>query len=899
MASMKTLRYLALLALFISVAVAPGIVSAQDGTGVIQGTVTGPSGNVISEVSVSVDGTNLTVQTGLDGRYRIAPVPVGAQTLTFSYLAMLSATADITVVSGEPVTQDMTLAYGGEIEVRGSPLLEGQAQALNTQKNLVNITNIVAADQIGRFPDKNAAEATQRVPGVSMNRDMGEGRYIIIRGTEARLNSTTINGERLPSPEAGVRNVALDTIPADLLGSIQVSKALRPDMDGDSIGGTVNLVTQRAPDQLRLSAALGLGYSALMEETAPNGAVTFGTRFGESKDWGLLVSASGSDTKRGADDIEPAYDDGDLDELEMRDYTTERERYGVTFDLDYRASQRSNYFLRGLWTEYIDTEIRRAKNNVVSDDELERGLKDRTQTSYINSISFGGENNIGESFVLDYLLMYNKSSEETPNQYTSAFVMEDVVFDPNVSPDFIDPDNIQANPLNEQVDDYWFDGIEDLSKKSEEEDWVGAVNLTKGFYKNAGFSGLWKVGAKYRTKSRTQNYDVYDLESDEDLNLVDYLSNWAPETPFFGGIYGNQIVPFQDPGLMRQLAQSGLLESERNLEEDLADFEVNEDTLAGYALGEFMFGANVTFMGGVRVESTKDDYVAYQLVLDEEGDPIDLSPVTDDKSYTEWLPQFHLVYKTGNDSQLRAALTRTLARPNFEDMAPWRFVNLEDREAELGNPDLNVTTAWNVDLMWEKYLEPIGIISAGVFYKDLTDYIYIFQADEVIDGEDVEVTQPRNGDKATIAGLELAFQNQFTNLKGGWGGLGLYLNYTYVDSEANYPDRDATALPGQSEHVGNAALVYEKYGITARLAYNYNGKKLIEVGGDIEEDIWVDDHGQLDFLFRVQATKKWSFVLEFINITNEPYTAYENTPDRIRQQEYYDWWATLGVRFDL
>ncbi len=899
MASMKALRYLALLALFIGMAVAPGIVSAQDGTGVIYGTVMGPAGNVVSEVSVSVDGTNIVGVTGLDGSYRLAPVPVGDHTLTFSYLGLQSATADVTVVAGEPVSQDMTLAYGGEIEVRGSPLLEGQAKALNTQMNSVNITNIVSGDQIGRFPDKNAAEATQRIPGVSLNRDMGEGRYIIIRGTEARLNSTTVNGERIPSPEAGVRNVALDTIPADLLGSIVVSKALRPDMDGDSIGGTVDLVTLRAPEELRLSAALGVGYSALMEETAPNGSFTFGNRFGESKDWGLLFSISGSDTKRGADNIEPEYDDGDLDELQFRDYTTQRKRYGLTFDLDFRATQRSNYYLRGLVTNYEDTELRRRKRNKVGDEELVRDIKDRTQTSDIYSFTFGGENNIGESFVLDYRVMWNKAQEETPNQYTSAFEMEDVVFDPNVSADHIDPNNIQANPLNESADQFWFKDIEDQSKISTEEDIVGAINLTKGFYKNAGFSGLWKVGAKYRTKTKEQDYEVYDLEADDDLNMVDYLSNWTSETPFFGGTYGNQIVPFFDPRLMRELGASGLLESERNLEEDLADFEVSEDTLAAYALGEFLFGAKTTLMAGVRVEDTRSSYTAYELVLDEEGDPLSLSPVNGDKSYTEWLPQFHFIYKTSEDSQLRAALTRTLARPNFEDAAPWRFANLEDGEVELGNADLNVTTAWNVDLMWEKYLQPVGIISAGVFYKDLTDYIYIFQEDDVIDGEDVEITQPRNGDKGTLTGIELAFQNQFTNWKGGWGGLGLNADYTYVDTDAKYPDRDSTSLPGQSDQIGNLALVYEKYGITTRLSYNYNGKKLIEVGGDPEEDIYVDNHAQLDFLFRVQASKKFSIVMEVINITNEPYTAYENTPNRIRQQEFYDWWATLGVRFDL
>ena len=220
-------------------------------------------------------------------------------------------------------------------------------------------------------------------------------------------------------------------------------------------------------------------------------------------------------------------------------------------------------------------------------------------------------------------------------------------------------------------------------------------------------------------------------------------------------------------------------------------------------------------------------------------------------------------------------------------------------EIELGNPDLNVTTSWNFDLMWEKYLQPLGIISAGVFYKDLTDYIFFYQVDEEIDGEDFEVTQPRNGEKGNLWGIEVAFQNQFTNWPGFWGGFGIYGNYTYVDSEGKYPDREPATLPGQAENVGNLSLVYEKYGVSTRLSYNYNGKNILEVGGDSDEDIWVDDHAQFDFLFRVQVSKQFSVVLEAINITNEPYTVFEGVSDRIRQQEYYGWWATLGVRFDL
>jgi TonB-dependent receptor len=899
MASLREYRFLALLALFIIAASFSVTAAAQDATGAVEGTVTGPAGAVIGNVKVTVDGMNVATQTDPDGNYRLSRVPVGERTLVFTYLGLQTANASVTVVAGQTLTQDMTLVYGGEIEVRGAPLLIGQAKALNQQKNAINISNIVAADQIGRFPDKNASEATQRVPGISLIRDQGEGRYVVVRGTEPRLNSTTVNGERIPSPEAGVRNIALDTIPADLLGAIQVSKALTPDMDGDSIGGTVNLVTQRAPDEVRVSATLGANYSDLTEETGPGGSATFGSRFGADKDWGLLVSASGNDTKRGSDNIEPDYDDGYLDELPMRDYTIERERYGVTADLDYRASFRSNYFLRGLWTHYIDTEIRREKTNAVSDNELERAMRDRQQESFIDSITFGGENNVGSSLVIDYHLMWNKSSEETPNQIVSSFVQEDVEFDPNVSPDSINPNNIQANPLNEMIDEYWFDGIESEYKKAVEEDFIGAFNITEGFYKNDGFSGLWKAGAKARFKTKEQNYEVSDWESDEDLNLVPFLSDWQPETPFFNGIYGNQIVPFQSPTAMRDLFDSGMLEEEHNLEEDLADFKTSEDTLAAYGMGEFLFGARTSFLGGVRVESTKTDYTAYQLILDEEGDPLALEPVTGNKNYTEWLPQFHFIYKTGADAQLRAAVTRTLARANFEDSAPWRLLNIEDSEIELGNPDLDVTTSWNFDLMWEKYLQPVGIISAGVFYKDIKDYIYIYQVDEVIDGVDFEVTQPRNGDTANLWGVEVAAQNQFTNWPGFWGGFGIYANYTYVDSEANYPDRLATSLPGQSENVGNLALVYEKYGITTRLSYNFNGKNILEVGGDADEDIWLDDHAQLDFLFRVQVSKQFSFVFEAINITDEPYTVYEGSTDRIRQQEYYGWWATLGVRFDL
>jgi TonB-dependent receptor len=793
------------------------------------------------------------------------------------------------------VRQDAVLeAFSEAIVVSASPILEGQAAALNRQRNAINITNIVAADQIGRFPDKNTAEATQRIPSITLLRDQGEGRYVIIRGTEPRLNSTTVNGERIPSPEAGIRDIALDVIPADLLESIKVNKALTPDMDGDAIGGSVNLITKRAPENMRVSAVAAGGYNELTEDNIWNGNFTFGQRYNEKKT-GILLSGSALTTDRGSDNFEPEYDDGFLDELQLRDYTIKRERYGATLSIDHRASDRNDFFVRGLWNNFQDTEIRRAWRQKVGDEELVREVKDRLQESDIYSVTAGG-NYQKHTSLFSYRVAWNNSSETTPNQVTSAFEQGDVLFDPNVAPGSIDPNNIRANPLNQDFSEYFFDAIETEFKDSDNEDLVAALDYTKGFYREGGRSGLWKVGGKARFKEKDQDVNVSEFGADDDLPFIPFLSTWTSETPFFKGRY--IIAPFQSPGLMRDLLASGALEGEKILEEDLADFTSSEDTLAAYGMTEIAFGPKTTFLGGLRVENTETDFNAFELAFDEEGDPLELTPVTGGKDYTEWLPMFHLRYQTDPKSNLRAAITRTLARPNFEDMAPFQLTNFEDEEIERGNPDLVPTTAWNLDLLYERYLEPVGVFSAGIFYKDLKDNIYFSTFDEEFAGTEFEVTQPVNGDDAELTGIEVAYQNRFSKLPSPWDGLGLFFNYTFTDSEADYSFRSSSRLQGQAEQVGNLALSYEKFGFSGVISANYNSKYILEVAEEAIEDLWLDEHLQIDFRARYQFSDAWSLFLELVNLTDEPYRVYEGVSDRTRQEELYGWWGTFGFRWD-
>ncbi len=886
--------------LIAGLALLSGVAQAQTGSGTIVGTVRGPTGDALSNVSITVAGMNLSATTDTSGDYRLSRVPAGDQTIVYSYIGLGAVTAVVKVTAGQTVTNDAKLSYSEAIQVSGSPIIEGQAKALNTQENAVNITNVVASDQMSQFPDRNASESTQRLPGVSLLRDQGEGRYVLIRGTEQRLNSTTVNGERIPASEADVRTIALDTIPADLLEAIQVSKALTPDMDGDAIGGTVDLVTKRAPLKERIQATVGGGWDAISKDTLANGAFTWGRRFSEGKT-GLLLSLTGSQANRGSDDFEPTYVDGNLDELSLRDYTLTRERYGITGSVDRQLSTGSEFYLRGLFNYYSDSEIRRNLRNLVTKGQEGWELRDRTQTSHINSVTAGGSAMLGET-VLNYHVAWNKSTEETPDQVTTTFTQKKVKFAPNVTPTSIDPNNIQANPTNADITKAAFNKLVTTAKWAEEKDYVGSVDLTKAFYRDTSFSGLWKFGAKARFKEKDQTYDLttYTLASGQ-ANLTDYLGSFTPATPFVGGRY--TLPLFEDPKKMRDFLakgkKDGTLSGEYSLEDSLNGLDAKENTIAAYGMAEFDLGANLVILAGVRAENTQNTYKSHELIYDEEGNPSGLSPISGKKDYTVVLPMVHLKYKLGEHTNFRAAITRSFARPDFFQVNPNVILSHESQSITKGNADLKPTTSWNLDLLFEHYLPSVGILSAGAFYKRITDNIYTAVGQEIIDGAPYEVTQPVNAEEGWLRGLEVAYQARFSSLPKPLDGLGLYLNYTYADSKSSYPGHPDSPLPGQAQNIGNLALTYEKAGFSGRVSVNYNGKAIFFVGTEGLADQFVDNHTQLDVSAQQQIGQKVAVFLEVNNLTNEPYRIYEGTTDRPLQEEYYRWWGTIGLKFNF
>ena len=316
-----------------------------------------------------------------------------------------------------------------------------------------------------------------------------------------------------------------------------------------------------------------------------------------------------------------------------------------------------------------------------------------------------------------------------------------MLFDPNVTPTFIDPDNIQANPLNEDINLFILDEQVVENNFTSDRDIVGAVNVRFPLAAQGDFAGTIKAGLKYRDKRKTRDNNAVEFGSEDDLFLRDFIDPDFNITSTLDGRY--QPGPFVGPSAARELQSQFPFESEVDIEENLADFTATEKTTAAYAMADLALGPNMTLLPGVRVETTNIDYTGFEILFDEEGDFASLARLTDSQDYTEVFPGVHWRYALTPDANVRAAFTRSMGRPNYADLVPSQLILEEDLEIVLGNPELQPTTSWNYDLLFEHYFQSVGVVSGGFFYKDITDFIFPSTFSELRGGETFDVLQPR------------------------------------------------------------------------------------------------------------------------------------------------------------
>jgi TonB-dependent receptor len=903
------------------------------------------SGRIVDDQNLALPGATVLLPnlagkgafTDEKGEFTIVKVPVGEHDIKVTYIGYEGYTGKITVEANKIAVFKYTLKTSeiiGEAVIVMGDRLKGQAKALNEQRNNLNITNIVAADQIGRFPDANIGDAMKRIPGISVLSDQGEARFGVFRGTEPRFNSVMVNGERVPSAESGSRTVQLDLIPADMIQTIQVNKALTPDLDADAIGGAANLVTRAAPNALRISGTLGSGVNFLTNKPIFLGSLIAGKRFFDNK-LGVIVSTSFLDNKFGSDNAEFVWDRNAagqtfVSNAEIRKYLIQRTRRSGSISLDYKIGTHSTITFRTIYNWRDDWEQRyratysgltapNATTGLVRgrfEAELKGGGEDQKfgrrekQTTTVNTLS--GEHLIANKIKVNWSGTYSYAEEDRPNERYISFRTGTIDMRPNYTNQEF-PIVTPATPLNYST--IPFRRLQLRNDFTYEKDLNGQLHVLVPMKTEGSFTNSLKFGLRYRGKEKkfdrnrgelrtatgaTPTVRWTDLQT-QDYSESDYLANGGgteyrvgqfpvPET--FEGFEQRFNAPNFVPDVLGNAGNS---------------YSAKETITGGYVMLNQNLGTKAFLLAGVRLENTNVTYDATEI-----RSATNLRPISRSSSYTNVLPSLHFKYDVAENTVLRAAWTNTLARPNYADLAPIRNIDQSNNTISTGNPDLKATTSMNFDFMAEHYFKSVGLISGGVFYKDISNFIYTYSLanfTDPIDGNTyVRATQPRNGSDASLVGFEVAFQRQLDFLPGFLKGFGIYLNYTYNESQVkNFPGREneTIALPGTAKHTWNASLSYETKKLVVRVASNFRGdlidpdETLIGLASGGEDFRFLDRAFQLDANASYAITPKFRIFAEAINLTNQPLRYYQGVRERTMQAEYYNTRIQFGLKFDL
>ncbi|SFV16036.1 TonB-dependent receptor [Pseudoduganella namucuonensis] len=816
--------------------------------------------------------------------------------LSLGVLAMLGAQAQVAE----------STAMAGAVIVTGQRA--SLSKAIAAQDKADNIVSVISSDDIGGLPDKNAAEALARLPGVSVQRDQGEGRYITVRGLGPDLNSVTINGALLPSPEAGRRAVALDVLPAGLIRSLEVSKTLTPDQDANSLGGSVEVKTLSAfdlPGQL-LSVSGSASRDQNSGQTSPSAGLLWARRFMDGK-LGVAVGVSGEKRKFGSDNVETggAWDGDKLTGFELRDYLPVRERRAAAANVDYRPETGGNWYLRTLLSRFSDDEVRDrltigniagggVTEGATTAARAERRLRQRKYTQEIRSATIGTEQNLGAS-LLRVEAAGSSADEDTPESINDARFRGNanfagVGFTNGAQPSLTGPATLfdAAN--------YSLNAITLQQRYSKDKERHARFDLSREFDTGEVRNTL-KFGAKASRRDKDSDTNQWTYNSAKATSG----NHWGAGSTALAAFAGQNELDYKlgrigaaiDPAQVRARV-AGLDRNAARLaaESSINDFDMSEDIDSAYVQDSLAWNA-WRVLAGVRAEHTGFEASGSQI------NGAAITPVRRERSYTNWLPSLQARYDADEHTSIRAAVTKAVVRANFSQLAPG-ITLASATEATIGNPDLAPLRARNLDLGVERVLGSEGVVSAYAFHTDIRNFTYTTNLAGTGQWAGyATATSYANGDKASVKGLELAWSQQLRMLPAPWNGLIAGANATFSDSKANIARHDVKAgrqlsrgiaMPGQSDRMLNLMLGYEHGPVSTRLALNYKSDYLLELGSDIlnpAQDRIVDSQKQLDLSFAWQLTKQLQLQFEAANLNNEKYYVYQGVKNHNAQYEQY------------
>ncbi|MFQ3576073.1 MAG: TonB-dependent receptor [Cytophagales bacterium] len=835
-------------------------------------------------VLLTKEGDIKSTLSGLDGSFVFNKLEAGEYDLEITYASYFDLEQKITITGEKLKMQFMLKELTNELqEVTITTTNDGSSDenARLMEKKADMVMNVVSAKAIELSPDLTVANVVQRVSGISIERNSnGDGQHAIVRGMDKRYNYTTVNGVKIPSPDNKYRYVPLDIFPSDLLQRLEVYKSLTPSMEGDAVGGVVNMEMKDAPRDFTVSSNLALGYNQLFLDNKfmsydkkavnryspyelneerynatvndfstkvvnynskapmPNtiGGISAGGRF-LKKRIGVIGALSYQNTFRGSESEFFDFSMVDTDDVptltkaRKRRYFEQQVRAGAHIKLDYNfwKTNTLKFYLAYISLKNYQTrdtktlEMSFGYNPTTGEANLAYNTRSRTTEQIILTPTLIGEHKISSRFKAKWMAVYGDAINRQPENTIISFLGKRENF------------NDRKTFVNEMTRRWERNRDQDLSF------------FTHFYYNSILFGNKSELssGTLYRKKDRFNFFNSYRFvpRNPNDLHGIDYNNN-------------------------DEIAWS--LVNPRGAVATALAYESYENTLAGYIQEKLEFN-KLHLIGGFRYEQTKQGYL---LTYDEdEGSAV----------YNDLLPSLQAKFMPNKKTNVRASYFKSVNRPGFFEIVPYLIVN-EDLQ-ERGNPELKRARIDNFDLRYELFPKPSEQLLVGVFYKNIVDPIeYTIQIDERR-GQD-QFLGPGNFGVARNLGFEIDFMKYFRTF-------GIKTNYTYTNSSITTQKskriQDANGnfvmtqvnqtrpLYGQADHVANVAFIYKSpKGIDVQLAFNYTGKRINTVSQFENVDLWQAPVLLADFSAEYKISKKWMVFAKANNLLNSPMIVYVN-----------------------
>ena len=851
---------------------------------------------------------NVGTTTGLDGSFTLHELPdKGKYTLVVSFMAYKTKEIVVDVANDDKVDipMDEDLKQLGEVVVTGRREYRSDRSAVESVKNAGNVLNVMSQQSIQLSPDVNVASVLQRVSGVTMERDAsGEASYAILRGMDKRYNYTLVNGVKIPSPDDKNRYIPLNIFPSDLMDRLVVSKSLTADMEGDAAGGVVDMVMKDAPSRFQLQAnaaigttdyfwkdgrdyltsnrsdytkkapyeAFGSEYKASMSDfkngpmqlkshsmPAPNfiGGLSVGNRFWNDR-LGVMLAGSIQNTFRGTErtynSVKMASGEQAMyiSKLNHRYYSIHDLTTGVHAKVDLtlpkhkiewynmyvRTNSKGVRYNNSIGTEYIGA------NSYTQDDEI-RSL---STTQSIFATNLKGTHHLTKNFTLDWSGIFSQAKEEDPDRTY-------VTISNSVSTEADADGNILSGNLwdtNKNITKTFPKDAERRFQHNKDTDWAGYINLTYDTHFANDVEALWKAGAQYRRKERSNRYYSYifspaDNAQDLDGNGLEQFDNvdWVCKTPY---------------------SQASQL-----------NYNSKEHIGGAYAMVTLKTKLG-ELIAGFRAEHTNQIYTMLQHFRN--------MGQTGEQSYWDYLPSASLKWTPTKNMNIRLSYYRSINRPGFYEIVPYQIMGEEYQEK--GNPNLKRARIDNIDLRLEWFPSKTEQILAGVFYKYLKDpieQVFVTSDGKIGAGTDAYY-MPDNLGNAKNMGFEIDVIKYIRHF-------GIKANYTYTYSKITTSKREykegsaeyksgvtqSRPLVNQAPHTANISLLYKdtENGWNAQLASSFTGAKLALVSPFKDADQWDKAMFGLDLSAEKQFKNGFSIFFKANNLLDAKRERYLKT----------------------